>query len=75
MGCFSFGTCGLPNLTGLGLGVPIGSADLSARQTFGRPKVRFNPVPPPPPPAFVIRKITPPPFPSIPPPTPKAYIQ
>ena len=35
----------------LGFGVPIGSAYLSARRTFGRPigrpKVRFNPSPPP----------------------------
>ena len=30
----------------LGFGVPIGSAYLSARRTFGRPKVRFNPSPP-----------------------------
>ena len=32
----------------LGFGGLIGSADLSARRTFGRPKVRFNPSPPPP---------------------------
>ena len=35
----------------LGFGVPVGSAYLSARRTFGRPigrpKVRFNPSPPP----------------------------
>ena len=37
---------GPPDLTGLGFGVPIGSADLSARRTFGRLKVRFNPPPP-----------------------------
>ena len=29
----------------LGFGGLIGSADLSARRTFGRPKVRFNPYP------------------------------
>ena len=39
---------GPPDLTGLWFGVPVSSADLSARRTFGRPKVRFN-LPPPPP--------------------------
>ena len=41
---------GPPDLTVPGFGVPIGSAYLSARRTFGRPigrpKVRFNPSPP-----------------------------
>ena len=32
-----------------GLNRTWGSADLSARRTFGRPKVRFNLSPPPPP--------------------------
>ena len=39
------GIGGPPDLTGLGFGVPIGSADLSARWTFGWPKVRFIPPP------------------------------
>ena len=63
---------GLPDLTRLGFGVPMGSADLSARRTFGRPiglpKVRYNPSAPP----FVVLKIPPPPVPLYPPtPTPK----
>ena len=32
--------CGPPDLTVPGFGVPVGSAYLSARRTFGRPKVR-----------------------------------
>ena len=38
---------GPPDISGLGFGVPMGSADLLARRTCGRLKIQLNPPPPP----------------------------